>query len=287
VRFYAENLFNEHWGEQIIFGTDNTVQIYMVFQGLDGVEANALWAPFVAALSVAPQDFTITAPLRVLAVPARRFWDAEYLLDNAPSLVVRDNRPGAPTGDIFYAGDAGQVGFFLHGYRSVWLPASLLDPAGRQRLVEAILAASRHWHFSLHINKGLAGAPAEEIDAARDTAMNPAVLDGFALAIVAGGQPPAFPDLPDHEPDLETARANARAIDHAAAELLKVAPAGGSYLSEADYFDTDWKQSYWGTNADRLAAVKKRYDPDGLFFTHHGIGSDEWSADGFTRLARP
>jgi hypothetical protein len=30
--------------------------------------------------------------------------------------------------------------------------------------------------------------------------------------------------------------------------------------------------------------VKKRYDPDGLFFAHHGVGSDEWSADGFTRL---
>lgn len=46
----------------------------------------------------------------------------------------------------------------------------------------------------------------------------------------------------------------------------------------------NWKSSYWGPNFDRLAAVKKRYDPKGLFFTHHGVGSDEWSADGFTRL---
>ncbi len=35
----------------------------------------------------------------------------------------------------------------------------------------------------------------------------------------------------------------------------------------------------------KLAAVKKKYDPDGLFFVHHGVGSEEWSADGFTRLA--
>ena len=34
----------------------------------------------------------------------------------------------------------------------------------------------------------------------------------------------------------------------------------------------------------RLAA-KERYDPEGLFFMHHGPGSERWSADGFTRAA--
>jgi hypothetical protein len=36
----------------------------------------------------------------------------------------------------------------------------------------------------------------------------------------------------------------------------------------------------------RLAAAKKAYDPAGLFFVHHGVGSQEWSDDGFTRLTR-
>jgi hypothetical protein len=30
--------------------------------------------------------------------------------------------------------------------------------------------------------------------------------------------------------------------------------------------------------------VKNRYDPHGLFFVHHGVGSERWTADGFTRL---
>jgi len=60
-------------------------------------------------------------------------------------------------------------------------------------------------------------------------------------------------------------------------------PARVAYLSESDFFDANWKKRYWGPNFDRLAAIKKRYDPEGLFFTHHGVGSDEWSADGFTR----
>ena len=34
----------------------------------------------------------------------------------------------------------------------------------------------------------------------------------------------------------------------------------------------------------RLARIKRQYDPDGLFVVHHGVGSDDWSADGFTRL---
>lgn len=284
VVFYADHLFNPHWGEQISFGTDNTVKVSMVFQGLEREDVRALWAPFVNALAARPSDFKIDALLNIIAVPAGRFWDAEYL-QAIPGLVVRDDRPGSPGGNVFYAGDAGQVGHFWHGYKSAWLPARLLSSAARRQLADAVFAATRHWNVDFHFNKGLAGAAAEEIEAARDTAMNPQVLDAFALAIIAGGEPAAFDGIADHEPNLTVARANAGAMTRAMQEILKVAPGAGAYLSEADFFDPNWKQSYWGSNFDRLASVKKRYDPDGLFFTHHGVGSDEWSTDGFTRRA--
>lgn len=58
-------------------------------------------------------------------------------------------------------------------------------------------------------------------------------------------------------------------------------------LSESDYFIGDWQVAFWGSNYPRLADVKRTYDPTGLFFVHHGVGSDEWSADGFTRLTEP
>lgn len=67
------------------------------------------------------------------------------------------------------------------------------------------------------------------------------------------------------------------------AELLKVAPDTGSYVSESDYFEPDWQRSYWGSNYSRLADIKRTYAPAGLFFVHNGVGSEEWSANGFTR----
>ena len=135
------------------------------------------------------------------------------------------------------------------------------------------------------MNKGLAGAPAEAVAAARDTAMNPAVLDAFALAISGAEGPPAYPGVAGHEPDAAAARTRAQAIARAMGELRKLVPNAGSYVSESDFFEPNWQESFWGTNYSRLLAVKAKYDPDGLFVVHHGVGSERWSDDGFTKIS--
>ncbi len=77
---------------------------------------------------------------------------------------------------MWWSGDAAQVGWFLHGYESAWLPASLLQQ--QESLADALFAASRHWPLELHFNKGLAGGLAAAATAARDTATNPGNAGG-------------------------------------------------------------------------------------------------------------
>ena len=72
-------------------------------------------------------------------------------------------------------------------------------------------------------------------------------------------------------------------IANAMGELRKVAPEPAAYVSESNFFEKDWQSSYWGTNYERLRAIKRQYDPDGLFFVHHGVGSEHWTDDGFER----
>jgi hypothetical protein len=266
------------------FQPDNILSVGMVCQGLDTKEAQRVWKPFLEWVRGLPQDYTITSEPMIVTFSARNWWDAEFLKKNFPTMIYTDSRPGAPAAHFWFAGDNSQVGIFMHGYDSVWLPASLLEERQRERLAGALFASSRHWTVSLHFNKGLGGAPADAVESAKDTAMNPAVLDAFALAIIVGGGPPAFPGIAGHEPDMATARTQAGKIAKSTDELRAIVPDAGSYVSEGNFFDTSWQRSYWGPNYPRLKEVKSKYDPDGLFFVHHGVGSEEWSADGFTRL---
>jgi FAD/FMN-containing dehydrogenase len=282
VGFYREALFNPHWGEQLVFRSDNTLRLSMVFQGLDKAAAEQVWAPFLSWVRER-KEYRFVDDVKVLALPARHFWDAEFFRQHAPGLMVPDSRPGAPRDHVLWAGDQGQVGQFIHGYRSAWLPQSLLDGNRQSTLVDALFAATRHWGMSLHFNKGLAGAPTDALALARDTAINPDALDAFALAIIASEGDPAFPGMPGTQPDLAAARAEAARIDQSMDALLQATPRAGSYVSESNYFERDWQSSFWGTNYPRLAAVKRKYDPEGLFFVRHGVGSESWSDDGFIR----
>jgi len=284
VSFYREQLFNDHWGEQAHIKPDNSLVISMLFRGMDSEQATKVWKPFLDWVARSPAVYTLKSPPVIVSGPARHLWDVDYMKEHHPGSLVSDPRPGARPSDAWWAGDGGQVGQFLYAYESQWLPASLLESDSHELLANALFASSRHWQVELHFNKGLAGAPAEAIDAARDTAMNPAVLDAFALAIIAAGEGHAYPGIRGHEPDVAAAREQAAAVSQAMNELRKIVPHAASYVSESNFFEPSWQQSFWGSNYARLQTVKAKYDPEGLFFVHHGVGSEDWSDDGFTRL---
>jgi hypothetical protein len=271
--FYRDNLLNQHWGEQFHLFPDNRLELSFVCQGLTDGEAKAVWKPFFDWVARNPD--LEARQLNALAVPARKWWDVK----SNPEMIP-DDRPGVPGYHGWWKGDQGQVGVYLNGYDSLWIPAALLSPP--EKLAEALFEASRPKKVELHCNKGLAGAPAGARRAALDTATNPAVVGAFALAIIADGQASAYPG--ERKPDLGDAQKDADAIAKAAAALRSCVPNAGSYVSESNYFNPRWQDAYWGPNHARLAAIKAKYDPDCLFFVHNGVGSEGWSEDGFTRL---
>ncbi|WP_201285554.1 FAD-dependent oxidoreductase [Chelativorans xinjiangense] len=270
LQFYADDLYNPHWGEQIGFRPDNVLRISMLCQGLSQQQVETLWGPFWAWLRDRPDDFAFSDPTAIV-LEARQFWDPDFLR-TLPGIVLTDDQPGANQDRIYWAGNRGESGQFLHAFASAWVPSTSLEPALQGSLAAGLFEASRHWSITLHTNKGLAGSPDDVRERVRtQTATNPVVTDSFALAICGAEGPPAYPGVRGFEPDVGLARRQAERVRSAMNALKAHVPAEGSYVSESDYFEADWEQAFWGENYARLQKVKVTYDPDNLFRIHHGV----------------
>ncbi|CAE6433177.1 unnamed protein product [Rhizoctonia solani] len=55
----------------------------------------------------------------------------------------------------------------------------------------------------------------------------------------------------------------------AIAPLRLLTPGGSSYQNEGDVYEPNWEASFWGPNYNRLAEIKRKYDPDSLLDCWH------------------
>ena len=281
--FYRERLSNEHWGEQVRVRGNNSLELSMTFEGMTAKEAEQVWQPLRAWVDERKDTLTMKIG-PVVAFPASRIWDAAFLQKHAPRSILRDDRPGVPGDWFWWEGDGEQVSAYWYAYQSRWIPLRLFQGDNAKRLAEMLFQASRHWSVGLHFNKGQAGASVEAVRAGREISMNPAVYDAAALAIIAA-EGSGYPGVPGQEPDRAKGE-NAKARVAAAMKVIRDAtPGAGSYVNETDYFEPNWQKAFWGTNYDRLLQIKRKYDPDGLFYCHHCVGSENWSADGRCKAA--
>lgn len=53
-------------------------------------------------------------------------------------------------------------------------------------------------------------------------------------------------------------------------------PGSGTYMSESDYIEPDWQQSFFGSKYQRLYDIKQKWDPEGVFYAQNAVGSEDW-----------
>ncbi|KAB8069122.1 hypothetical protein BDV29DRAFT_161738 [Aspergillus leporis] len=102
-----------------------------------------------------------------------------------------------------------------------------------------------------------------------DNALNPAWRDSIVHVITTQSWDDTLSD------DLATKAIHDMTFKRGYA-LRQLAPDTGAYVNEANTNEPDWQWSFWGPNYPRLQAIKQKYDPDGLFWCLHCVGSEAW-----------
>ncbi len=282
VSFYHSSLNNNHWGEQIKFNADNTINLFLTFQDLSDVQVTYTFSPLRKWINQHKDLFTMTET--TTSLPAEKMWNKEYLLKNIPNIITPNKAADAGANQFWWTSNTQEVSKYWYTYQSWWLPISLFEDNNKSKLVDAIYQASRLAPTTLHINKGLSGAPESVIKEVNNTATNPTVVDAAALVIMAAGSNQVYPGVKGKEPDDAKAKSDTDKITTAMSYFIKLAPNAGSYANESNYFQKDWQQAFWGVNYEKLLSIKKKYDPEGVFYCHHCVGSEAWNNDGMCKV---
>ncbi|GKT89449.1 FAD binding domain-containing protein [Colletotrichum tofieldiae] len=59
--------------------------------------------------------------------------------------------------------------------------------------------------------------------------------------------------------------------------IQSVTPGSASYMNEADFRQPDWQNAFFGSNYAKLLSIKKKWDPESLFYVLKGVGSEAWN----------
>lgn len=59
-----------------------------------------------------------------------------------------------------------------------------------------------------------------------------------------------------------------------------------AYMNEASPEEKDWQELFYGKNYAKPAEIKKRWDPEDLFYEFKSVGSDAWEVDDDGRLCQ-
>lgn len=103
-------------------------------------------------------------------------------------------------------------------------------------------------------------------------AVNPAWRNAYIHLISAG----AFINTTDSAPQDALASAAAWTEENKEVVWRQWAPGSGSYINEANPFNSNFQEDFYGGNYDRLLQIKDKYDPFASMYVLSGVGSHLW-----------
>lgn len=118
------------------------------------------------------------------------------------------------------------------------------------------------------------GATREAAGAHPDNAVNPAWRDAVVLVFTSGGGQGSL------------AEQQRVVTDVVGPMLTGLAPGSGAYMNEADVNEPDFQRSFYGGNYERLLGIKRKYDPDDVFYAKTAVGSEFWRVREDGKLCR-
>jgi hypothetical protein len=58
--------------------------------------------------------------------------------------------------------------------------------------------------------------------------------------------------------------------------LRDASPNGAAYVNEGNLEEPNWQEAFWGSNYPRLLEVRKKWDPNGVFYAKTTPGTEDW-----------
>jgi FAD/FMN-containing dehydrogenase len=171
--------------------------------------------------------------------------------------------------DVYDPTTVSLAGYF-GGYASRIWPGENFD---KNEKLDVTVAAIRQTAEAGHMFVGYMYAPTLQAGAPvgpNGNAVHPAWRQALVFTIVFVQWPPSA-----------TAEEQLQIRQDFATEGMKpirdVTPGAGSYMNEGDRLEPDLQQSFYGPNYEELLAVKRKFDPDDVFWAATAVGSEGWA----------
>jgi len=269
LRFNDQDVGNDVYWDAI-----NAFHSYMADFATDGV--TALYSIYNNSFNL----FSVSAPNKTTYEVVSRFEPILAALDER-GINFSFDAYTSPTFFDHYVRDFGPLpnGYFSAGQltSSRLVPRDVLgDPDKNEAMTKAFRQTAQNGDFFIACqaldvsNKSRSVAP---------NAVLPAWRDAATHCIVVG--------LWDYSLPRDVMEARQKRIeDEINPILIAATPGSGTYLNEANFRQADFQEHFFGDNYDKLLAVKKKYDPDDVFYVTTGVGSDAFVVDDSGRLCR-